>query len=798
MKKRLIFLTSILFLCIVMTKAQNDRTVNESQYTIDKQIPSFMEITDKGITFPKRTALKARHIGLERLLDLSDKTNAILSDTLTDVAGGFHESCTEYYHGLEVEGTRYTIHYNKNGFPTSANGNFRTVRNLVTVPKISESDALKGAKSHIGAEKYSWEDGEECPKGKLVVLVKDDNAFLAYKFAINAIVPYSYQFIFINAEDGSFLDSYSAEYPISSSVQTRYSNTVQIETQYYDSNYRLRDYSRGDGIKTYNSYSQDYLSPNSSWTNMSYFDRSALDVHWGLESTYDFYYTTFGRNSYDNNGGEIVSLVNDTTYKNACWEPNYHRMRYGFLANSAGTPLLDFPLVSLDVTAHELTHGFTQSTSGLSYEKESGALNEGISDVFAVCVEKAITPYKGDYIWCIGEDVSTLRNLSNPSCRYYHGKNWHDVNDSYDHGWVHNNSGVFSYWFYLISKGGTGENQSHLNYPVQSIGFDKAIQICYLMNASYLFPNATYSNAKSCSYLAAQALGYDNNVIDQLRKAWIDVGVESPKLKIVGNSFFCSNASYYIDDLPPGCTVSWRLSDSYYNNGYNLLIQNYPTTGHCLIIRDNNHDLTNDTLTATIKYNGETIRTLTKTGIYAYSGFWGQYSSGNLSGNINYTCFFNIKANNFTTIFSPNFYDATVSYNSSGAIPSSWSHNPNSGVVSFYTTNTSAPVIINVHDCCGNDYVLYAYPSSLYSINASNGVNGITVTLVEEGNASKDFTPDQSWTIEVRSAATGELMTTLSSISRSETISTVGWPKGVYIIKVTIGKEELTEKVIVK
>lgn len=70
--------------------------------------------------------------------------------------------------------------------------------------------------------------------------------------------------------------------------------------------------------------------------------------------------------------------------------------------------------------------------------------------------------------------------------------------------------------------------------------------------------------------------------------------------------------------------------------------------------------------------------------------------------------------------------------------------------------------------------------------------------MVEEGNASKDFTPDQSWTIEVRSAATGELMTTLSSISRSETISTVGWPKGVYIIKVTIGKEELTEKVIVK
>ena len=291
--------------------------------------------------------------------------------------------------------------------------------------------------------------------------------------------------------------------------------------------------------------------------------------------------------------------------------------------------------------------------------------------------------------------------------------------------------------------------------------------------------------------------GWESHVGYGLLNAFAAV-VAALDLEIEGPHLIATSGTYYIDNLPSGFTVEWSLSNSYYNNGYNLLIQNYPTTGHCLIIRDNNHDLTNDTLTATIKYNGETIRTLTKTGIYAYSGFWGQYSSGNLSGNINYTCFFNIKANNFTTIFSPNFYDATVSYSSSGAIPSSWSHNPNTGVVSFYTTNTSAPVIINVHDCCGNDYVLYAYPSSLYSINASNGVNGITVTLVEEGNASKDFTPDQSWTIEVRSAATGELMTTLSSISRSETISTVGWPKGVYIIKVTIGKEELTEKVIVK
>ena len=252
-----------------------------------------------------------------------------------------------------------------------------------------------------------------------------------------------------------------------------------------------------------------------------------------------------------------------------------------------------------------------------------------------------------------------------------------------------------------------------------------------------------------------------------------------------------------LDKLPSNFSVSWILSGNY-NNDYLHFARNYPEKGKCRIIRNEYQDMMNDTLTAIIKKGDLTIKTLTMKGLYAYDGFWAQYTSGNLSGNIDYTFFFNIKANNFTTIFSPNFYGATVSYSSSGAIPSSWSHNPNTGVVSFYTTNTSAPVIIYVHDCCGNDYVLYAYPSSLYSINASNGVNFITVTLVEDGDASKNFTPNQSWTIEVRSAATGELMTTQSSTNRSETISTIGWPKGIYVVKVTIGKEELTEKVIVK
>lgn len=267
---------------------------------------------------------------------------------------------------------------------------------------------------------------------------------------------------------------------------------------------------------------------------------------------------------------------------------------------------------------------------------------------------------------------------------------------------------------------------------------------------------------------------------------------------LTGPRLVSSSGEYEITNFPSGLTTSWKLSDNYYNSGYNLLVQNTPSIGYCVIARDSSHDMTNATLTATIKKDNITVDSLKLDHIYAYAGFKGSYTSGNLSGNIDYTLYFNIKANTVTTITSANFYGATVTYSSSGATPSYWGFNPNNGVLNFNTLNTSTPVIINVHDVCGNNYTLYAYASSYYSINVSNGEGGITVTLVEDGDASKDFTLDEPWTIEVINAATGQVMATQSSTSRSETISTAGWPKGIYVVKVTIGKEELTEKVMIK
>lgn len=283
--------------------------------------------------------------------------------------------------------------------------------------------------------------------------------------------------------------------------------------------------------------------------------------------------------------------------------------------------------------------------------------------------------------------------------------------------------------------------------------------------------------------------GYDLN-------AFYD-GLYSFPWSITGHKLINQYQVYTINNLPSAYNeVTWSLINSYYNSNCMMLNPSHPE--QCLIYRDQNQDMMCDTLTATIKKGGVNIIQKYHERIYAYDDFRGRYSSGNLSGEINYTHVFNVKTNTNTSVFSPNFYGATVSYSSSGATPTSWNPDLTNGWLYFITSTPSVPVVINVTDGCGNSYTLYAFGTSQYKLNVSSGEGEITVSLVEDGDSDRGISVNLPWTVEVRNAATGRLMATRSSTSRSETISTVGWPKGIYVVKATIGDEELTEKVIVK
>lgn len=277
---------------------------------------------------------------------------------------------------------------------------------------------------------------------------------------------------------------------------------------------------------------------NSGKSTVSDIGNPAVDVHWGMETTYDFYLNVLNRDSYDGNGGAIKQYYNPPTLQSQLGEsPNnayatpepYNIMSYGM-----GDGQYMNPVVGLDVTGHEYTHLVVDQNGngGLVYQGESGALNESFSDIFGTSVEFYAN---NNPDWFIGEDIMVaepfLRSMSNPNDAQqpdtYNGLFWtNPSNLEQDQGGVHTNSGVQNFWFYLLSEGGTGTNDLGNPYTVTGIGLAQAQQIAYRNLTTYLGPNATYQDAYVGSLLAAKDLyGNPSTQYNSVRQAWYAVGI---------------------------------------------------------------------------------------------------------------------------------------------------------------------------------------------------------------------------------------------------------------------------------
>ena len=191
------------------------------------------------------------------------------------------------------------------------------------------------------------------------------------------------------------------------------------------------------------------------------------------------------------------------------------------------------PIVSLDVSAHEFGHGITQFTANLiPGTQESGALNEGFSDIWAACVEHWAAPNK--QTWRIGEELFTttyncIRDLQYPKSTYtsegqhpdtYKGSYWDN------NGEAHTNSTVLSHWFFLLSQGGTGTNDKANLYNVTGIGIENAQLIAYRAESMYLNSSATYTDAMNTTIQSARELfGNCSPQAAATINAWYAVGL---------------------------------------------------------------------------------------------------------------------------------------------------------------------------------------------------------------------------------------------------------------------------------
>jgi vibriolysin len=287
-----------------------------------------------------------------------------------------------------------------------------------------------------------------------------------------------------------------------------------------------------------------------------------------LGTTYDCYYTLFGRDSYDNAGAALISTVHySSNYVNAYWDGT--QRVYGDGNGVDSTELGK----DLDVTVHELSHAVTDSESDLIYSGESGGLNESYSDIFAGVCESWTRNWAVDAdVFKIGEDSWTPRTAGD-ALRYMDDPAKDGVSldfyGDYAGQDVHYSSGISNLVFALLSKGGT-HPRGKTSIPVTAIGPEKAGRIFYKANTDLFTATTTFEQAKTYTVQAAQALGYDAATVQAVTDAWQAVGVPPPPLVTtpLSNGVAVSNLSgssgskkYYTLEVPAGqSTLSFVTS----------------------------------------------------------------------------------------------------------------------------------------------------------------------------------------------------------------------------------------------
>jgi vibriolysin len=186
-------------------------------------------------------------------------------------------------------------------------------------------------------------------------------------------------------------------------------------------------------------------------------------------------------------------------YENAFW--NGRAMSFGDGATTF------YPLVSLDVSAHEVSHGVTEQRSGLIYSGESGGMNEAFSDMAGEAAENYMN---GSNDWKVGEQIfkanGALRYMDDPTKDGRSISHADDMTSGLD---VHYSSGVYNKAFFLLAT-------------TNGWSVEQAFGVMLRANDLYWTSGSTF-NAGACGVeFAASDLGL--NVID-VTTAFAAVGV---------------------------------------------------------------------------------------------------------------------------------------------------------------------------------------------------------------------------------------------------------------------------------
>ncbi|MFC2140988.1 PKD domain-containing protein [Acidobacteriota bacterium] len=306
---------------------------------------------------------------------------------------------------------------------------------------------------------------------------------------------------------------------------SRFIHFIEVNTGKVLESFDMLNYAAGTGpggnLKVgYYYYGTDYgpfgVTENAGTCTMDTPDVRTVDLNHGTTGTTPYSYTCYENTHKEINGAycplndaqyfgqAVYDMYNSwygvpplpfqltlrchysTNYENAFWNGSSITFGDGYT--------IFYPLVALDIIAHEVSHVFTEYNSGLIYSGQSGGINEAFSDIAG---EAAKYYMRGSNNFMVAYDIfknpgQALRYLYDPPLD---GISIDHVDDYYEGLDVHYSSGIFNKAFYLIATS-PGWNTK------------MAFDIFVRANRYYWTPNSTFQQGAEGAYYAAMDYGY--------------------------------------------------------------------------------------------------------------------------------------------------------------------------------------------------------------------------------------------------------------------------------------------------
>ncbi|MEU5718701.1 M4 family metallopeptidase [Streptomyces sp. NPDC020403] len=478
---------------------------------------------------------QAAAAGTAEAIGLSSQEELVVRDVVKDADGTVHTRYERNYKGLPVLGGDLVVHQKRNN---GARSTTKATDARISVP--TTTPAVAATTANRSAVAASQAKAPAASSARKVIWAATGKPTLAWETVVTGAqadgTP-SELHVITDAATGKQLYSYEAIE--TGTGNAMYSGQVTLGTSGTGS-FTLTDASRG-GHKTYDlngaTSGTGTLFTNSTdiWGDGTSGNRAsaAADAHYGAALTWDFYKNELGRNGIRGDGVGAYSRVHyGNAYVNAFWSDTCFCMTYGDGANNVK------PLTSIDVAAHEMSHGLTASTANLRYSRESGGLNEATSDIFGTSVEFYANNSSdvGDYL--IGEKIdingngAPLRYMDKPSKDGSSADYWSKSLANLD---VHYSSGPANHFFYLLSEGSGAKSVNGVSYnsptydgaAVTGIGNVKAYKIWYKALSTYMTSSTSYAGARTATLQAATDLyGAGSAEYKAVAATWTAVNVK--------------------------------------------------------------------------------------------------------------------------------------------------------------------------------------------------------------------------------------------------------------------------------